>query len=134
MTEPAPQTTASPSKSGAALAATAASSQPIAPPEESIWQRYSPHGEGPLSLAGSIALHTVGVGLLVMIAMWLLPVSFLFVLLAKSSQLPPGPIVLMATLLYLLFRADAFSIGAVRGQPGVGTVSREASGGAAGRL
>jgi hypothetical protein len=32
------------------------------PPDESSWKRYSPHGEAPLSLAGSIALHTLGLG------------------------------------------------------------------------
>ena len=32
------------------------------PPEEQFWRRYSPHGEAPLSLAGSIALHTLGLG------------------------------------------------------------------------
>ena len=32
------------------------------PPDEQFWRRYSPHGEAPLSIAGSIALHTLGLG------------------------------------------------------------------------
>ncbi len=36
-------------------------------PEERFWKRYSPHGELPLSGAGSFALHALGVGLLVLL-------------------------------------------------------------------
>lgn len=37
------------------------------PPEEKFWKRYSPHGEAPLSMAGSFALHlAVGGGLLLL--------------------------------------------------------------------
>src|SRR5262249_8975439 len=32
------------------------------PPEEKFWKRYSPHGEAPLSLVGSFALHALAVG------------------------------------------------------------------------
>jgi hypothetical protein len=34
------------------------------PPEEQFWQRYSPHGEAPLSLSGSFALHVLAIGVL----------------------------------------------------------------------
>jgi hypothetical protein len=34
------------------------------PPDEQFWQRYSPHGEAPLSMGGSVTLHALGVGLL----------------------------------------------------------------------
>src|SRR5437764_14636778 len=36
-------------------------------PEERFWKRYSPHGELPLSGAGSFALHAFLVGLLVLL-------------------------------------------------------------------
>jgi hypothetical protein len=36
-------------------------------PEERFWKRYSPHGELPLSGAGSFALHALVVGLLVLL-------------------------------------------------------------------
>jgi hypothetical protein len=37
------------------------------PPEEIFWKRYSPHGEAPLSLAGSFGLHlAIGGGLLLL--------------------------------------------------------------------
>ncbi len=36
-------------------------------PEERFWRRYSPHGELPLSGAGSFALHALAVGLLVLL-------------------------------------------------------------------
>lgn len=42
----------------------------LTPPEERFWQRYSPHAEFPLSSAGSLALHLLVFGLLVLMA-WL---------------------------------------------------------------
>src|SRR4051794_7955099 len=35
------------------------------PPDETIWKRYSPHHEAPLSFVGSVALHALVLGLLV---------------------------------------------------------------------
>lgn len=37
------------------------------PPEESLWVRYSPHQELPLSGAGSFALHALGIGLMILV-------------------------------------------------------------------
>jgi hypothetical protein len=42
--------------------------QPLVPPDERFWQRYSRHGELPLSGATSLALHLLVFGLLVLIA------------------------------------------------------------------
>src|SRR5262249_1601210 len=44
---------------------------PRTPPEEQFWKRYSPHGELPLSGVGSLALHALVVGTLVLWS-WLL--------------------------------------------------------------
>jgi hypothetical protein len=44
--------------------------QPLVPPDERFWQRYSPHGELPLSGAGSLALHLLIFGLMLLSA-WL---------------------------------------------------------------
>jgi hypothetical protein len=44
---------------------------PRTPPEERFWKRYSPHGELPLSGVGSLALHALVVGTLVLWS-WLL--------------------------------------------------------------
>lgn len=44
--------------------------QPLVPPDERFWQRYSPHGELPLSGAGSLALHLLVFGLMLLSA-WL---------------------------------------------------------------
>jgi hypothetical protein len=41
------------------------SGAPLIPPDEQFWKRYSPHGEAPLSVSGSLALHVlIGGGLL----------------------------------------------------------------------
>ena len=57
------------------------------PPEEQFWRRYSPHGEAPLSLAGSIALHTLGLGGA------LLLIIYIASLLSKTTQsLPVEPV------------------------------------------
>src|SRR5690606_453008 len=37
------------------------------PPEESLWVRYSPRQELPLSGAGSLALHALGIGLMILV-------------------------------------------------------------------
>src|SRR5215469_11150839 len=44
--------------------------QPLVPPDERFWKRYSPHGELPLSGAGSLALHLLIFGLMLLSA-WL---------------------------------------------------------------
>jgi hypothetical protein len=46
------------------------------PPEEKFWRRYSPHGEAPLSLAGSFALHALGVGGLLLFGIYLASLLF----------------------------------------------------------
>jgi hypothetical protein len=43
----------------------------LVPPDERFWQRYSRHGEAPLSFAGSVALHALAVGGLVLFALYL---------------------------------------------------------------
>lgn len=59
------QTTSAPEKSTARPA-----NQPLVPPDERFWQRYSPHGELPLSGASSLALHLLVFGLM-LLAAWL---------------------------------------------------------------
>jgi hypothetical protein len=44
-----------------------AEQQPQQPPDESIWTRYSPHGEAPLSGAGSFATHALAIGLIIIL-------------------------------------------------------------------
>ncbi|HYT89761.1 MAG TPA: hypothetical protein VEL76_13720 [Gemmataceae bacterium] len=46
----------------------AAAQQPLVPPEERFWQRYSPHHEAPLSGAGSLTLHALLLGALAFLA------------------------------------------------------------------
>jgi hypothetical protein len=41
------------------------------PPEEQFWKRYSPHGEAPLSFAGSLGLHGLAIGAMVLFGVWL---------------------------------------------------------------
>jgi hypothetical protein len=41
------------------------------PPEEKFWKRYSPHGEAPLSVAGSFAVHALGVGGMILFAVYI---------------------------------------------------------------
>jgi hypothetical protein len=44
-----------------------AASEPLrVPPDDTIWKRYSPHHEAPLSFVGSAALHLVVLGLLIL--------------------------------------------------------------------
>jgi hypothetical protein len=40
------------------------------PPDDSIWTRYSPHGEAPLSGVGSFALHALGIGLIIILGIF----------------------------------------------------------------
>jgi hypothetical protein len=44
----------------------AKATKPLIPPEEALWQRYSPHFELPLAGATSLFLHGLGIGLLAM--------------------------------------------------------------------
>src|SRR4051794_39845307 len=44
---------------------------PLVPPEEKFWKRYSPHGEAPLSVAGSFAAHAICVGGMIVAAVYL---------------------------------------------------------------
>jgi len=57
------------------------------PPEEQFWKRYSPHGEAPLSVAGSIGLHALGLGVLLLFAFYL---ASLFV--TSTQSLPVEPV------------------------------------------
>ena len=43
-----------------------ATSLPLFPPEEQFWKRYSPHHELPLSATGSLTLHGLIIGLLLL--------------------------------------------------------------------
>ena len=40
----------------------------LVPPDERFWQRYSPHGELPLSSASSLAIHLLVLGLMMLLA------------------------------------------------------------------
>jgi hypothetical protein len=57
------------------------SPQGLLPPDEKFWKRHSPHGEAPLSLAGSIAVHVLAAGVLLVFAVY---VASLFVRSAPS--------------------------------------------------
>ena len=83
------------------------------PPEESTWQRYSPHGEAPLSFAGSIALHTLGLGGA------LLLIIYIASILSNSTQsLPVEPV-------RLAIAGGGGSKGGVGDGPGVGKPSED---------
>jgi hypothetical protein len=59
----------------------------LVPPDEKFWKRYSPHNEAPLSMAGSIALHALAFGVLVLFAVYIVN------LLSKSTRsLPVDPV------------------------------------------
>jgi hypothetical protein len=47
-----------------------AEQQPTQPPEDTVWTRYSPHGEMQLSSAGSFALHALGIGIFIMLGLF----------------------------------------------------------------
>jgi hypothetical protein len=62
-------------REGYAMTATSQDTKPATPalrvpPEEKYWRRYSPHGEAPLSLAGSVALHILVGGLLLFLGVY----------------------------------------------------------------
>ena len=46
------------------------------PPEEKFWQRYSAHGEAPISMAGAFAAHALGVGGLLLFSIYLASLFF----------------------------------------------------------
>jgi hypothetical protein len=50
----------------------AARKSPLAPPDERFWERYSRHHEAPLSGIGSLLLHTVVLGLIVLVTLGIL--------------------------------------------------------------
>jgi hypothetical protein len=61
--------------------------QPAQPPEESVWKRYSPHNEAPLSTIGSLAIHALVIGVIVVIG---IVVAMLGI--GKSNQMPIDPV------------------------------------------
>lgn len=61
------------------------------PPEEQFWKRYSPHGEAPLSVAGSFALHALAVGGLLLAGLYL---ASLFDTPARSLPVEPVRLVI----------------------------------------
>jgi hypothetical protein len=60
---------------------------PLVPPDEQFWQRYSPHGELPLSGATSLALHVVPLVVLLLFGGWL--ASHLF---KPTRKVPVEPV------------------------------------------
>jgi hypothetical protein len=60
---------------------------PLIPPEEQFWKRYSPHGEAPLSVAGSFAVHALVAGGMILIAFY---VASLFA--RSTGSLPIEPV------------------------------------------
>src|SRR3954447_22063245 len=61
--------------------------EPLIPPDEKFWQRYSPHGEAPLSLAGSVSLHLLLGGGLVLFGVYLAALFF-----RDRSSVPVEPV------------------------------------------
>jgi hypothetical protein len=59
---------------------------PVFPPDERFWKRYSPHGEAPLSVAGSVAVHALVIGGLILFALY---VASLFYMPAHSLPIDP---------------------------------------------
>jgi hypothetical protein len=60
--------------------------QPLrVPPEERYWKRYSPHGEAPLSFAGSFAVHLIFGGLFLLVGLSAFA-------LADSRNVPVDPV------------------------------------------
>jgi hypothetical protein len=57
------------------------------PPEEQFWKRYSPHGEAPLSMAGSVTLHALAIGVLLLLAVYVASVF-----LPPTRNLPVEPV------------------------------------------
>jgi hypothetical protein len=60
---------------------------PLIPPEEQFWKRYSPHGEAPLSVAGSFAVHALAVGGLMLFAVYLASLFY-----KPTRSLPIDPV------------------------------------------
>lgn len=60
---------------------------PLVPPEEQFWKRYSPHHEAPLSLAGSVAVHALAVGGMLLFAVYLAALFY-----RSNSSLPVEPV------------------------------------------
>jgi hypothetical protein len=58
----------------------------LVPPDEQFWKHYSPHGEAPLSLAGSVAVHALAVGGLMLFAFYL---ASLFYKTTRSLPIDP---------------------------------------------
>jgi hypothetical protein len=56
-------------------------------PEERFWQRYSPHGEMPLSMAGSVAVHALVIGALVLATIYFASLFF-----KPNRSLPVEPV------------------------------------------
>src|SRR5215218_1691586 len=44
---------------------------PLIPPDEQFWKRYSAHGEAPLSISGSLAIHVLIGGALLLAGVYL---------------------------------------------------------------
>jgi hypothetical protein len=59
----------------------------LVPPEEQFWKRYSPHGEAPLSVAGSFAVHALAVGGLILFAVYLASLFY-----KPTRSLPIDPV------------------------------------------
>jgi hypothetical protein len=59
----------------------------LVPPEERFWKRYSPHGEAPLSVAGSVAVHALAVGGLILFAVYLASLFY-----KPTRSLPIDPV------------------------------------------
>jgi hypothetical protein len=85
------------------------------PPEEKFWKRYSPHGEAPLSLTGSFALHALGVGGMMLFGIYLASLFF-----KPTRSLPVEPVRL---------ELPGGGGGGGKGGKGVGTNPREDVGG-----
>jgi hypothetical protein len=58
-----------------------------APPEEKFWQRYSPHGELPISSTGSVAMHILVVGALLLFGAY-----FARLISGSNRSLPVEPV------------------------------------------
>lgn len=57
------------------------------PPEDAFWTRYSPHGEAPLSFAGSMGMHLLMFGVVVLLGMYALASQF-----KEEVKLPVEPV------------------------------------------
>jgi hypothetical protein len=86
----------------------------LAPPEERFWKRYSPHGEAPLSWAGSFTLHALVGGTLLLFGVYLASVLF-----PPNRTLPIEPVRLIA--------GGGGRPGGVGDAPGIGKGSEDTS-------